>query len=177
MIERNRTPDGKFAREESPAYIYITLYRNAYGFSNVCEVCSQQCLTHEFVIHHIDHNHDNNVLNNLQGLCRKCHASEHHLGAIRSKETRKNISVGLNKYHQTVDSAVLAARGACAAKTNRVRGHFGKKKHSKFGDLQRVAQTTLRQRVCYTCGMISNAGSLTRHANATGHEIGRALCQ
>lgn len=45
-------------------------------------------------------------------------------------------------------------------------GLGGKKNH---GDKQRTAQFTSRMRECSTCGLKTNAGTMVRHQNATGH--------
>jgi len=42
-----------------------------------CEKCSSES---HIVIHHMDENRKNNKLDNLQMICRSCHAKEHNLG-------------------------------------------------------------------------------------------------
>lgn len=46
----------------------------------------------------------------------------------------------------------------------------GHKKREGHGDKQRVAQFTSRMREC-ECGMKTNAGSMAKHINASGHRM------
>lgn len=58
----------------------------------LCEMCGKDLSYaignsehyHEWVIHHLDWDHSNNDLNNLQLLCRKCHATAHSYDYLRS---------------------------------------------------------------------------------------------
>lgn len=53
---------------------YWDVYDAKDDASIVRELCSS---TKNLVIHHIDFNHDNNDPNNLQKVCRSCHAKIH----------------------------------------------------------------------------------------------------
>jgi hypothetical protein len=44
----------------------------------------------------------------------------------------------------------------------------GVKKSKQHGEKQRIAQFTLRMREC-ECGLKTNAGTIARHQNASGH--------
>jgi len=39
-----------------------------------CETCGQN---HDLLVHHIDHNRENNEFSNFQVLCTSCHAKVH----------------------------------------------------------------------------------------------------
>jgi hypothetical protein len=54
-------------------------YKNGLGMyksmkKSLCEKCQS---TEKLCVHHIDHNRLNNNIDNLQTLCRRCHALEH----------------------------------------------------------------------------------------------------
>jgi len=49
----------------------LKIYRQCH---NKCEECGQN---HDLLVHHIDHNRDNNELSNFKVLCSSCHAMTH----------------------------------------------------------------------------------------------------
>ena len=62
------------------AYTYETFRKELRDAKQFCERCKKDlsCAGHyEWVIHHIDHDHYNNELNNLELLCKRCHQIEH----------------------------------------------------------------------------------------------------
>ena len=68
---------------------------------DICQMCGND---NQIVIHHIDRNPTNNVLENLQTLCRACHCYVHH--KILEKRTcktdgcdKKFYALGLCKNH------------------------------------------------------------------------------
>jgi len=64
------------------SYTYETIRQELYDEIRYCEICEKDIQSHnsrDFCIHHVDHNHYNNVRSNLQLLCRSCHAKEHNL--------------------------------------------------------------------------------------------------
>lgn len=44
------------------------------------------------IIHHLDHDHDNNVIENLQIMHHKCHVRHHNSERIITEESRQNMS-------------------------------------------------------------------------------------
>lgn len=60
---------------------------------NKCERCGS---TRFLVVHHRDHNHYNNDLDNLETLCKSCHQKEHEVwrnftkGIVRSSENNES---------------------------------------------------------------------------------------
>ncbi|KKM82780.1 hypothetical protein LCGC14_1316190, partial [marine sediment metagenome] len=59
----------------------VSIYRSAAfrTYEPKCDKCGYDKHIPVMVVHHIDHNRDNNDVSNLQILCRNCHI-EHHLG-------------------------------------------------------------------------------------------------
>lgn len=59
---------------------YRNIYKDAYiiprkdGKKMVCELCGSDKY---LCIHHLDHNRENNSIENLQCLCKKCHQKHH----------------------------------------------------------------------------------------------------
>lgn len=61
-------------------YTYETLRRHIRAERKHCERCAEDVSSagqYEWVVHHRDHNHFNNVLDNLELLCKRCHQVEH----------------------------------------------------------------------------------------------------
>lgn len=62
------------------SYTYETI-RNELRISiRYCERCKKDLIDAEhnfWAVHHIDHNHYNNDINNLELLCKRCHQIEH----------------------------------------------------------------------------------------------------
>lgn len=56
-------------------------YRKKYTIykKDICSKCNFKGHTCQFDVHHIDGNHDNNEIGNLETLCANCHRL-HHLG-------------------------------------------------------------------------------------------------
>lgn len=62
------------------SYTYETIRGEIRDEVRYCEKCSKDLAqaTHYFwCVHHIDHDHYNNVRSNLQLLCKRCHLIEH----------------------------------------------------------------------------------------------------
>ena len=140
----------------------------------VCEHCGE-IIDHKirgsfrdgFVLHHIDHDHNNVSLQNLMPLHRKCHPSVHNVGMTRTDESKQRMSESQRRYYDSLNdderqalSERARAGGLAAAGP----------KHKNFGELQRQAQFTSRMRTC-ECGLQTNAGSMGRHSKASGHEL------
>ncbi len=81
-------------REKHPNWINgKTVYRNILSNSKVervCRLCKEQD-KRILMAHHIDHNRDNNKINNLSWLCYNCHFLVHHYS---SEYERLNNIVG-----------------------------------------------------------------------------------
>jgi len=63
-----------------------------------CNRCNKDLINadrYNWVLHHIDHNRENNQLDNFELLCKKCHQDEHikrdSLGRFESSETIENL--------------------------------------------------------------------------------------
>lgn len=54
------------------------------GLPKICKLCRTKD-TRILAVHHIDHNHGNNVLSNLAWLCHNCHFLVHHDEKERKK--------------------------------------------------------------------------------------------
>jgi hypothetical protein len=66
-------------------------------------------------VHHIDHNKQNNVRENLVALCQQCHGRHHpHLNATCDRENEENINsnslVIFDKYESAAKFAIEIAR-------------------------------------------------------------------
>lgn len=60
-----------------------------------CERCNKDLIdatTYEWVCHHKDHNRDNNVDDNFEIMCKRCHQLEH--DCIKNLESATTIDVG-----------------------------------------------------------------------------------
>lgn len=75
---------------EHPSYVngtgmYRNIARNAKG--DTCERCNitLDFSTKKWCVHHKDHNRLNNALDNLELLCRSCHALEHRIGHLPNR--------------------------------------------------------------------------------------------
>lgn len=42
-----------------------------------CNECYEELQPKDMILHHIDHNRHNNVRENLEGICKRCHQIEH----------------------------------------------------------------------------------------------------
>ncbi len=65
-------------------YTYETIRTEIRETHRYCGVCSKDLRTAtrwKWVIHHKDHNHFNNDIDNLQLLCKSCHAKEHEVNS------------------------------------------------------------------------------------------------
>ena len=58
----------------------------AYRQMIIKDKCNRCGATDQLVIHHMDHNHTNNVTENLEVLCSPCHTSHHKAGWWRSQK-------------------------------------------------------------------------------------------
>lgn len=74
----------------------------------------------------------------------------------------RHLMEGTPQQNSMMNSPDVRARGGLAVK--------GVKKRPEHGEKQRIAQHTTRLRVCQ-CGMVTNAGSMKRHLDKTGHSI------
>ena len=45
-----------------------------------CARCWKHLTARQMLLHHIDHDRHNNVLSNMEGLCKRCHQLEHECG-------------------------------------------------------------------------------------------------
>jgi len=62
------------------AFVYETFRGELKARRRYCQRCRKDLYTAnrwEWVIHHIDHNHYNNEIDNLELLCKSCHQIEH----------------------------------------------------------------------------------------------------
>lgn len=85
--------------------------------SNLCVACGSEG---GLVVHHKDFDRTNNVPDNLETLCRSCHAKIHHLHTWTVKpETRKCI-VCDGEYHPIQDNQKLCRRRACRAERKKL---------------------------------------------------------
>lgn len=72
-------------REIMPSHYGTSTGKSGYrktafdSYACKCDKCGYNKYKSIMVVHHIDHNRDNNNVSNLQILCRNCHL-EHHLG-------------------------------------------------------------------------------------------------
>lgn len=79
--ERNKTPERKEYRRQLDQDIKFPYHKlmDEVGIKRVCAVCGS---TSKLGTHHIDGNHDNNDLSNLQWLCSSCHNKLHDVDKI-----------------------------------------------------------------------------------------------
>lgn len=63
-----------------------------------CEKCGKDLFEvsrYHWCVHHIDHDHSNNVWHNLQLLCKSCHQKEHDCGKhLKGVETKRDPITG-----------------------------------------------------------------------------------
>ena len=88
----NNHPQWKGGKERYHCKIANSVYKE-HHINIICEKCS---LPSNIQIHHKDRNRKNNNIDNLQALCRKCHASLHHRNIVHranGRNKRLNASV------------------------------------------------------------------------------------
>lgn len=69
--------------------VYHNVFEKHYGSQPwECYRCGKEAE----LIHHIDENPHNNLIENLQPLCDSCHKTHHHTGAIRPAGTGEKIA-------------------------------------------------------------------------------------
>lgn len=64
------------------------------------------------VIHHVDHDFTNNVIENFECTDRALHASHHHLGKKRSQSTRVKLQISAKKRGQTPEFKEVVSKRA-----------------------------------------------------------------
>lgn len=75
--------------------LYRRLFVAAYGVGPyTCGHCGEDVETLE-VVHHIDHDHFNDVLENLQAMHRSCHGVHHRTSQALSEDTKRKISAAM----------------------------------------------------------------------------------
>lgn len=82
---------GKFNKNHPSYKNGITTYRDLalQNKSNICERCCDTIdfsNSYKWCVHHKDHNRNNNILENLELLCKRCHQLEHNcIGNLPNK--------------------------------------------------------------------------------------------
>lgn len=94
---------------------------------------------------------------NLKPSLVTCHTCHH-----KWCNNPKHLIEGTNFQNAQMNPPEVRARGGLACR--------GVKKRPEHSTKQRIAQFTSRMRTC-ECGLQTNAGTMKRHQNASGHSI------
>lgn len=87
-----------------------------YGCGDLVESLGGRTAPETGLVHHLDHNHDNNVIENLQVMHHKCHVRHHNSERVVTDEARQNMSAAQKKRRasesqETRDKFVYAFKG------------------------------------------------------------------
>lgn len=137
MTDKFKDENPKFNLYKNLRHRYREIYQKYHGIIK-CEICDKQSPDDVINIHHIDENHDNFLLTNLQAFC-VYHHSDRHYGARKTPYVKVTKNFTFDSCHNLLDYA-----GKC----RHLHGHTYK------------LEITVKNRIDLYTGMVIDFGDL-----------------
>lgn len=121
------------------------------------------------IVHHLDHDRENNSVSNLVPTHWGCHQSYHNLGAKRSIEVRQRMSAA----QTAVPTEIKRARSAAGARAQWEADPEGLRERSRRGGRKGgpkgAATVAKMKRRCCDCGLEAPPGPMAMHLRFSEH--------